>query len=214
MKKMMAAVAAIIMMMSLFSGCGGAGDSGTEPGSAGSVLSADQQFSVDSPDSEASGEGEEAVSGMSDEEENISAEPAEGITVRESDYGYSLRYDADRYEYRRVEGYDDYSLKTYEGDKPSVYLCVSAIGAKYFDDVKKSLMTGNVSSVSLGADGLQAEMNSRSDVWDGGEVCGKSYLCRLDDGSGLLIEIQYYTEDGKNPYEADLNEMLDSIRIL
>ena len=57
MKKMMAAVAAIIMMMSLFSGCGGAGDSGTEPGSAGSVLSADQQFSVDSPDSEASGEG-------------------------------------------------------------------------------------------------------------------------------------------------------------
>ena len=101
--------------------------------------------SVDSPDSEASGEGEEAVSGMSDEEENISAEPAEGITVRESDYGYSLRYDADRYEYRRVEGYDDYSLKTYEGDKPSVYLCVSAIGAEYFDDVKKSLMTGNVS---------------------------------------------------------------------
>ena len=170
MKKTVAAAVALLMMISCFAGCGGE-KNGTAD-SAGSSVSAaeEQQISAGSDDGGNSVEKEEeTVSGMSDEEENISPEPAEGITVKESDYGYSIRYDADRFEYRRVEGYDDYSLKTYEGEKPSVYLCVSAIGKEYFNEVKKSLLGEDTSSVTIGSESISAEKRVSaviSGIWE------------------------------------------------
>ncbi|MFR8251011.1 MAG: hypothetical protein ACLVAI_04135 [Anaerovoracaceae bacterium] len=212
MKKIISAAAALLVMTVLITGCGEDGAQ-NPPG----TDSPAQLFSAEESQLSAEGGSDRPDSAEDpapdDEGENVDAESAQGITVKVSDYGYAMRYDADRYEYRRVEGYDDYSLKKYEGDKPSVYLCVSAVGAEYFDDIRASLMGEDASSVTLGKDEVSGEMNELKDTWSEGDIYSRTYLCRVNDGGGLLIEMQYYTENGKNVYEADLNEMLSSIEL-
>lgn len=219
MKKIVSAVVALLMMAALFTGCGkdntenlsGANNAGQLSSAEEQQLSADAEADpiADEEDSDADAED----SDVGDEQENSDAQSVQGIQVKTSDYGYTMRYDADQYEYRRVEGYDDYSLKKYEGDKPSVYLCVSVIDGEYFDDVRESLIGDNASSVTFGKNAVSAEMNQQKDTWKEGDIYSRTYLCRKNDGGGLLIEMQYYTVNGKNPYEADLNEMLSSIEL-
>ena len=212
MKKIISVMAIVLLMAVLFTGCGKENENMlvSSGGSDSALPSADE--------SPSGGDGEqEKVDPIDMEKENDSDDSGSGeksgIVTEESDYGYSITYNASKYEYKRVEGYDDYALKKYEADRPTVYVSVSLVEKEYVSQAESSMLGDDAKDCRIGRDKIAAKYSGTEDVWDKGKILCGVYLCTLSDGDALLIETQSYTVDGNDSYGRDIQEMLDSIAL-
>lgn len=137
----------------------------------------------------------------------------EQLTEFESDFGYTISYEEDSFDYRRTEGYDEFILKSDAVDKPFVFVCVSHVDAEFVEQVKAAALGDSPESCMIGQAQLEGQCGETEEDWDGGRIIHKTYVCPLDSGDALLIETQWYTEQADDPYAAWLLEMVNSIKI-
>lgn len=130
-----------------------------------------------------------------------------------SDFGYTISYEEDSFDYRRTEGYDEFILKSDAVDKPFVFVSISHVGAEFVEQVKTAALGENPQDCTIGQAQTAGQCSKTEEDWDGGKVNHKTYVCPLDSGDALLIETQWYTEESDDPYAAWLWEMVSSIQI-
>lgn len=137
--------------------------------------------------------------------------PQDGRTVFQSDYGYSISYEAERFDYRRTEGYDEFILKSDETDKPFVFVCISHIGAEFVETVATASLGDKPESCMIGQTDVRCM--ETEEAWESGRIIRKNYLYPLTSGDALLIETQWYTQQGDDPYATRLQEMVCSVTV-
>lgn len=137
----------------------------------------------------------------------------EKLTEFESDFGYTISYEENSFDYRRTEGYDEFVLKSGAVDKPFVFICISHVDAEFVVQVKAAALGDSPESCTIGQAQLEGQCAETEEDWDGGRIIRKTYVCPIDSGDALLIETQWYTEQADDPYAAWLLEMVNSIRI-
>lgn len=212
MKKVVSVMMAVILTAALFAGCGK-----EDENTPASSSSADSSFlSAEESQQEADGSKNQGVVDpidMDDEHDSSGSGSGEksGIVTEQSDYGYSIVYDASKYEYKRVEGCDDYALKKYEADRPTVYVSISLVEKEYIGQAEASLFGEGSSDSTIGREKAAAKYSGTEDTWDEGKILCGVYLCTLPDGNALLIETQSYTVGENDSYSQDIRDMLDSI---
>lgn len=200
MKRKMAIVLTATLFMAALSACGS-----KEPASATST-SPSSQTEITKP--EDSAKEQDSAPETPDVEE-----PVKNLKELKSDFGYTISYEEDRYEYRRIEGFDEFGLKSQEEDKPLVFISISFVGAEYVEAVKAEYLGDQTEPCTIGKAQIQSECSETEEDWEGGKTITKSYVCPIDSGDALLIETQWYTEQADNTYEAELWDILSSIEL-
>lgn len=200
MNKRIAFILTATVLTTMLSGCGS-----TVPASTQSTTATSQSETAQ-PNS--SDDAQDSATDASD-----IAEAEKNIIDFESDYGYTISYEEDNFDYRRTEGYDEFVFKSDAVDKPFVFVCVSRVGAEFVEQVKLSALGENPESCTIGQAQTQGQCSEIEEEWDGGKVIHKTYVCPFDSGDILLIEMQWYTEQTDDPYAALLWEMVNSIKI-
>lgn len=158
---------------------------------------------------------EEAAPGLETEppmQSESVQEVKDELTEFESDFGYTIFYDEDSFDYRSTEGYDEFILKSDEPEKPYVFVGIAYVEAEDVEQMKSISLGENPEVCTIGQEQREGQCSETEEDWDGGKIIQKTYVCPLDSGDALLIETQWYTEQDVDSYEERLLEMINSIQ--
>lgn len=141
-----------------------------------------------------------------------SVKKSKKLTELKSDFGYTIFYEEDKFDYRRTVGYDQFIMKSDQAEMPFVFVCIARVEKENFQKVKDAVMTGEKEPCIIGPSKIKGERFVKIEDWEEGKIIHSHYFCPLGSAEALLIETQWYTRGEKDPYSEMILEMVNQIK--